>query len=1365
VANENGPASTTNDLRVKPITGQNYVADEAEVSEINGGYQSALSGSGTRGPKGDQGARGDTGPQGIQGIQGPAATITLGSVSTTPVGTPVAITNTGTSGAAVLNFALPGGVEGPRGIQGVKGDKGDTGAAATLALGSFSTGLPGTSVLISNSGTSGAAVLNFTIPRGDQGIQGIQGIQGLPGVDALLPNLTIGAVGNLTSGSQPTVSMSGTYPNLALNFGVVRGVDAPLPNISVGSVGNLPSGSQPTVTLSGTYPNLTLSFGVVRGVDAITPTISGISNSTLAPGSSATSSITPGPNNTYAISLGLPRGDQGIQGIQGIQGVIGNTGPQGLPATFSSVGINTLAPGSTATAQLNSGANNSYSLSLGIPRGDVGAQGIQGIKGDTGVKGDTGNAATIALGSVTTGLAGSSTQITNSGTPGAAILNFTIPRGDQGLKGDTGTAATVALGTVTTGAAGSQALITNTGDSAAAVLNFTIPQGLQGIQGIQGVKGDTGLQGVKGDTGTAATIALGSVSTGAAGSVVEIVNSGTSGAAVLDFTIPRGDTGLQGLKGDKGDLGNTGPQGLAASITAVNISTLNPGENATAQLVPGANNSYVINLAVPRGQQGAAGAGTGDMLNADNLAYLADFALARTNLGVEIGKDVQAYSIRSKRIQDSTATSVIYYDDGTGVFSPLTVGPNLSVSGGQLNAVASNNAQQLGGQTPAYYTNSSNQNAGTLPAARLPAFSGDLTSAVGSASLTLQSVNGSPGVFGSGTAIPVITVNAKGLVTNVTTTAITLGTAAARNIGTSGGTVPLLDGINTWADTQTFTKAISGSVTGNAATATKWATARAISWTGDATGSLNLDGSADASSALTLATVNTNPGTFGSGTSIPVVTVNAKGLVTSLSATSITLGTAAARDIGTSGHTVPLLDGINTWADTQTFTKAISGSVTGNAATATTAGQLTTARTISWTGDATGSLSFDGSANATSALTLASVNASPGVFGSSTAIPVLTVNAKGLVTSVSTVSLVLAPAVYQRFVLTGPSNKSLTLDVSGMTAVDVIVTVNGIRLDPTTDYSISGATLTIDASYEVDNGYVLIVEKAGGTTGAIGPKGDKGDIGNTGAQGIQGNTGTKGDAGTAATITLGTTTTSAPGTSAQVTNTGDATAAVFSFSIPRGDVGAQGIKGDKGNTGDAATITLGTVTTGAPGSMVVISNSGTSGAAVLNFTIPRGNTGDKGDQGIQGIQGVKGDKGDTGAPGAAGGDMYKADNLSGMASPEQSRNNIGAMPRKAAINTYTASGTVVLADQEALVRMNVASANTYTVPSNATLALAIGTFINVQQVGAGQTSFVPASGVTFQSDTGYVKLKGQYSGAQLIKVDTDVWALIGALVA
>lgn len=85
-----------------------------------------------------------------------------------------------------------------------------------------------------------------------------------------------------------------------------------------------------------------------------------------------------------------------------------------------------------------------------------------------------------------------------------------------------------------------------------------------------------------------------------------------------------------------------------------------------------------------------------------------------------------------------------------------------------------------------------------------------------------------------------------------------------------------------------------------------------------------------------------------------------------------------------------------------------------------------------------------------------------------------------------------------------------------------------------------------------------------------GPKGDKGEKGDTGAkgaagaqgpqgpQGVQGLQGLQGPAGNAATITIGSVTTSAPGTPANVTNSGTSSAVVLDFVLPKGKDGADG---------------------------------------------------------------------------------------------------------------------------------------------------------------------------------------------------------------
>jgi hypothetical protein len=98
------------------------------------------------------------------------------------------------------------------------------------------------------------------------------------------------------------------------------------------------------------------------------------------------------------------------------------------------------------------------------------------------------------------------------------------------------------------------------------------------------------------------------------------------------------------------------------------------------------------------------------------------------------------------------------------------------------------------------------------------------------------------------------------------------------------------------------------------------------------------------------------------------------------------------------------------------------------------------------------------------------------------------------------------------------------------------------------------------------------------------------------------------------------------------------------------------------------------------------------------------------------------------------------------------------------INAQTASYTLVLADQNKLVEMNVASANNLTVPLNSSVAYPVGTQINILQTGAGQTTVVATGGVTINGTPG-LKIRTQWSSATLIKRATDTWVLVGDISA
>lgn len=209
--------------------------------------------------------------------------------------------------------------------------------------------------------------------------------------------------------------------------------------------------------------------------------------------------------------------------------------------------------------------------------------------------GADGKAATITIGETTTGDPGTDATVTNTGTENDAVLNFTIPRGEQGEKGDAGeTGATGA-----DGAAGVSPTVTATGATGSGEAAGTIT-GADGsiitvYNGAQGEAGTPGTNGTNGTNGESATITIGTTTTGDAGTEAAVTNSGTESAAILNFTIPKGE------KGDQGEQGVTGPAGADGTTVTWNqaqtdgyeIGTLTVGDTAytlySPKLVPTIN--------------------------------------------------------------------------------------------------------------------------------------------------------------------------------------------------------------------------------------------------------------------------------------------------------------------------------------------------------------------------------------------------------------------------------------------------------------------------------------------------------------------------------------------------------------------------------------------------------------------------------------------------------------------------------------------------------------------------------------------------------------------------------------------------------
>ncbi len=247
-----------------------------------------------------------------------------------------------------------------------------------------------------------------------------------------------------------------------------------------------------------------------------------------------------------------------------------------------------------------------------------------------------GRSATIAIGTITTGAAGTNASVTNVGTSGEAVFNFTIPMGDTVelrisggyLQWKNTTAATwtnileiaditatIDIGTVVTGDPGTDVLVTNSGAGKDAVFNFTIPRG-DSVE----LRIDSGYIQWKTTTATTwnnlhavsaitPTITVGTVTTGDAGTNVAVTNSGTGKDGIFNFTIPRGDD-VQ-LRIDSGYLQwkNTTAStwtnivqitDITATITVGTVTTGAAGTDVTF-VNAGSGKDAIFNLSIPKG--------------------------------------------------------------------------------------------------------------------------------------------------------------------------------------------------------------------------------------------------------------------------------------------------------------------------------------------------------------------------------------------------------------------------------------------------------------------------------------------------------------------------------------------------------------------------------------------------------------------------------------------------------------------------------------------------------------------------------------------------------------------------------------------
>lgn len=213
----------------------------------------------------------------------------------------------------------------------------------------------------------------------------------------------------------------------------------------------------------------------------------------------------------------------------------------------------------------------------------------------------------------------------------------------------------------------------------------------------------------------------------------------------------------------------------------------------------------------------------------------------------------------------------------------------------------------------------------------------------GAPGVTSVAASGNNGITVSGSPITTSGTLTFGLGNITPTSVASTGTISGSNFSGSSS------GINTGDQT---------SVTGNAGTATTLQTGRTLSITGDLTWtSPSFNGSTNVTAAGTLATVNSNVGTFGSATQVPVFTVDAKGRITAVSNVSISGGSGTVTSVAATG----------------------SADITVGGSPITTSGTLT--------------------------FSLANTTVTPATYGDATNVPQLTVDAKGRITGVTNVPI------------------------------------------------------------------------------------------------------------------------------------------------------------------------------------------------------------------------------------------------------------------------------------------------------------------------------------------------------------------------
>ena len=303
-----------------------------------------------------------------------SATITRAGDGTVAQAWPIGTTWVHGFGTADVADILSQMSVGPQGSPGAPGPQGDAGAAATVSVGSTTTGAAGSSAAVSNSGSSSAAIFNFTIPTGATGAQGVAGDKYQTVSSS---SLTIG-----TGSKSLTV---GTGLAWTTNQGVV--ISLSTSNYMVGTVTSYNSSTGAmvanvdTIVGSGSGSSWTVNLDGASGPQGQTGTAATVSvgsTTTGAAGSSASVSNS-GSSSAAVLNFTIPTGATGATGSTGATGATGSTGATGaqgsqgvqgfIPVVQTAADATSISPVATNTLISQSNTQSVGTLTINNPTG------------------------------------------------------------------------------------------------------------------------------------------------------------------------------------------------------------------------------------------------------------------------------------------------------------------------------------------------------------------------------------------------------------------------------------------------------------------------------------------------------------------------------------------------------------------------------------------------------------------------------------------------------------------------------------------------------------------------------------------------------------------------------------------------------------------------------------------------------------------------------------------------------------------------------------------------------------------------------------------------------------------------------------